>query len=130
MISKADALKKGRPNMQESNADYFLGPGEDPYAKMQRNLFMKVLVDKRSCFVGEPVTATFKLYSRLESKSDIVKNPGFYGFTVQDMISLDDKFSTTENINGKNFDVHLVRKVQLYPLQAGIFNIDAMEVKE
>ena len=52
---------------------------------------MKVLVDKRSCFVGEPVLATFKLYSRLESKSDIVKNPGFYGFTVQDMINLADK---------------------------------------
>ena len=54
---------------------------------------MKVLVDKRVCFVGEPVTAIFKLYSRLESKSDIVKNPGFYGFTVQDMINLDDKLT-------------------------------------
>ena len=74
---------------------------------MQQNLFMKVLVDKRVCFVGEPVTATFKLYSRLESKSDIVKNPGFYGFTVQDMINLDDKLTAVENINGKNFDVHI-----------------------
>jgi hypothetical protein len=86
-------------------------------------------VDKRNCFVGEPVLATFKLYSRLESKSDIVKNPGFYGFTVHDMVNLSDKQVATENVNGKAFDVHTIRKVQLYPLQAGIFTIDAMEVR-
>ena len=87
------------------------------------------MVDKRTCFIGEPVTATFKLYSRLESRSDIVKNPGFYGFTVQDMIGLEDNIVTTEIINGKKFDVHTVRKVQLYPLQAGSFTIDPMEIE-
>ena len=129
VISKADALKDEKSLSSQVTSDYFLAPGEDPYAKMQRNLFMKVLVDKRICFVGEPVTAVFKLYSRLESKSDIVKNPGFYGFTVQDMINLGDKVSVVESVNGKKFDVHIVRKVQLYPLQPGIFNIDAMEVQ-
>ena len=129
VISKADALTDERSAGSASNSDYFLAPGEDPYVKIQRNLFMKVLVDKRVCYVGEPVTAVFKLYSRLESKSDIVKNPGFYGFTVQDMINLGDKVSAVESVNGKKFDVHIVRKVQLYPLQPGNFNIDAMEVQ-
>jgi hypothetical protein len=129
VISQSEAYaRRPKSNIPETNEDKFLSPGEDPYTKIQRNLFMKVLVDKRICFVGEPVTATFKLYSRLDSKSDIVKNPGFYGFTVQDMINLDNKLSGIETINGKKFDVHTVRKVQLYPLQAGIFNIDAMEV--
>jgi len=129
VISKADALKGEKSAGSQVNSDYFLAPGEDPYAKMQRNLFMKVLVDKRVCYVGEPVTAVFKLYSRLESKSDIVKNPGFYGFTVQDMVNLGDKVSMVESVNGKKFDVHIVRKVQLYALRPGIFNIDAMEVQ-
>ena len=129
VISKAEALKDERSAGSQVNSDYFLAPDEDPYVKMQRNLFMKVLVDKRVCYVGEPVTAVFKLYSRLESKSDIVKNPGFYGFTVQDMINLSDNVSVIESINGKKFDVHIVRKVQLYPLQPGNFNIDAMEVQ-
>ena len=129
VISKADASSREKRADAQANSDYFLAPGEDPYAKIQRNLFMKVLVDKRVCFVGEPVTAVFKLYSRLESKSDIVKNPGFYGFTVQDMVNLGDKLTVVENVNGKNFDVHIVRKVQLYPLQPGVFNIDAMEVQ-
>lgn len=128
VISQQDALNKKKP-ADPVNEDIFLSPGEDPLAKIRHNLFMKVLVDKTSCVVGEPVTAIFKLYSRLDSKSDIVKNPGFYGFTVQDMINLDSRVRSTEIVNGKNFDVHIVRKVQLYPLQAGHFEIDAMEVK-
>ncbi len=130
VISKSEAHNRiHKLDDRERNEDTFLSPGEDANVKIQRNLFMKVLVDKRTCFVGEPVTAIFKLYSRLDSKSDIVKNPGFYGFTVQDMINLENKLSGNETINGKEFDVHIVRKVQLYPLQAGFFTVDAMEVQ-
>ena len=69
VISKVDAYnKRKKSGIQEINEDNFLSPGEDPYNKIRRNLFMKVLVDKRVCFVGEPVTAVFKLYSRLDSK--------------------------------------------------------------
>lgn len=129
VISKEEAAAQQQQNGQaEENAAY-LAPGEDAYKKINQNLFVKVLVNKRSCYTGEPVVATFKLYSRLQSKSDIVKNPGFYGFTVQDMISLSDKVMTVEQLNGKLFDVHTIRQVQLYPLQAGQFTIDPMEIR-
>ena len=130
VISKEEAFKinKRKDGSFYSNSEYFLQPGEDPIEKMKKNLFLKVMIDKRSCYVGEPIVATYKLYSRLESKSDIVKNPGFYGFAVHDMINLADKSQATETINGKTFDVHTVRKVQLYPLQAGQYVIDPMEI--
>ena len=103
VISKTDAYKKELVDrLPDPNAAYFLRPGEDPYEKIRKNLFMKVMVDKKSCFVGEPVTATFKLYSRLVSRSDIVKNPGFYGFTVQDIIGLHEKQSASERSMEKN----------------------------
>ncbi|HET6994015.1 MAG TPA: BatD family protein, partial [Chitinophagaceae bacterium] len=126
VLSKQETPGKGS---QEINSEYFLRPGEDPYEKIRKNLFMKVLVNKKTCFVGEPVVAIYKLYSRLTSKSDIVKNPGFYGFTVQDIISLSDNIASTEIVDGRVFDVHTVRAVQLYPLQAGEFAIDPMEIK-
>lgn len=128
VISKAEAVKRGLQADHAAQNTVWLRPGEDPYEKMRKNLFLKVQVDKHTCFVGEPVTATFRLYSSLVSRSDIVKNPGFYGFTVQDMVGLDDKQSSVETINGRKFDVHTIRKVQLYPLRPGIFNIDPMEV--
>jgi hypothetical protein len=125
VVSKKEMPGKGS---QEISSEYFLRPGEDPDEKIRKNLFMKVMVNKKTCFVGEPVVATYKLYSRLTSKSDIVKNPGFYGFTVQDIVSLSDNIASTEIVDGKVFDVHTVRAVQLYPLQAGEFLIDPMEV--
>jgi hypothetical protein len=130
VISKEEAhkLNKTKDGSFYTNSEYFLRPGEDPIEKIRQNLFLKVIVSKKSCFVGEPVVATYKLYSRLESKSDIVKNPGFYGFAVLDMINLADKAQAIETIRGKTFDVHTVRKVQLYPLQAGQFTIDPMEL--
>ncbi|MDZ4808281.1 MAG: BatD family protein [Bacteroidota bacterium] len=129
VISKEAAASQFNKENGIKPSDYFLRPGENAYEKIRQNLFVKVLVDKKNCYVGEPVLATFKLYSRLQSKSDIVKNPGFYGFTVYDMVNLADKQMVSENVNGKKFDVHTIRKVQLYPLQSGVFTIDAMEVK-
>ena len=129
VISKEEAIEKDKNGKISGNPDYFLRPGEDASQKISKNLFLKIMVNRRTCFVGEPVLAIFKLYSRLESKSAIEKNPGFYGFTVYDMVNLADKQVATEKMNGKLFDVHTIRKVLLYPLRAGIFTIDAMEVK-
>ncbi len=128
VISKEEAGKNNKENNIRPS-DYFLRPEENAYEKIKQNLFVKMIVDKKTCFVGEPVLATFKLYSRLESKSDIVKNPGFYGFTVYDLVNLSDKQVISEKVNGKIFDVHTIRKVQLYPLQPGIFTVDAMQIK-
>jgi hypothetical protein len=129
VISRADAeqlRKQADPAIDDPS---YLRPGEDAYQKIKQNLFIKVMVSKRSCYPGEPVVATFKLFSRLESSSDIVKNPGFYGFTIYDMVNLADKEKAVETVNGKLFDVHTIRKVQLYPLQAGSYSIDPMEIR-
>jgi hypothetical protein len=123
-----DAIVKVIALKEPDESSYFLRPGEDPLKKIRENLFLKLIVDKQTCYVGEPLVATFKLYSRLQSKSNVVKNPGFYGFAVYDMFNVNDKIQSEENLKGHWFDVHTIRKVQLYPLQAGIFTIDAMEL--
>jgi BatD DUF11 like domain len=129
VISKTEALQLLKRNSEYAGYDgYHLKPGEDPYEKIKKNLFLKVLVDRTTSFIGQPVVATFKLYSRLESNSELIKNPGFYGFGVYDMINLEDNDKNNEIINGNNFDVHTLRKVQLYPLQPGVFILDAMEL--
>ena len=129
VISKEDAdLLKNNKIEKDSLSEFNINGDENVMEKIRQNLFLRVSVDKKSIYVGEPVVAEFKLYSRLESRSEIVKNPGFYGFGVHDIIGLGDRVSTTEIINGKPFDVHVVRKVQLYPLQPGTFTIDGMEL--
>ncbi len=113
---------------ESDESSYFLKTGEDPIKKIRKNLFLKLTVNKQTCFIGEPLVATFKLYSRLQSRSNIIKNPGFYGFSVYDMIDLEDQIQAEEKLNGEWFDVHTIRKLQLYPLEAGTFTIDPMEL--
>ncbi|MFD2918975.1 BatD family protein [Terrimonas rubra] len=103
-------------------------PGEDPYKKIKDNIVIQVEVNRKQCMVGEPVVATYKIYSNLSSESDIIKNPAFYGFAAVDIINLEKPVTTDETFRGKKYSVHTVRKVQLYPSQAGKFTIDAMEV--
>ncbi|HEX7905803.1 MAG TPA: BatD family protein [Chitinophagaceae bacterium] len=129
VISRAEANRRRIQNGELQDNLSYLRPGEDPYEKIKQNLFVKVAVNKKICFAGEPIVATFKLYSRLQSRSEIYKNPGLYGFTVQEMIGVNDKRMDEEMLSGKLFDVHTIRKVQLYPLQAGSFSIDPMEIK-
>ncbi len=128
LVLSKEEIKKAAAST-ELLSDYILKPGEDPYQKIKQNLFVKVTVNKKNCYIGEPVLATFKLYSRLQAKADIVKNPGLYGFSVYDMENLESKVVVTEKINGKEFDVHTIRKAQLFPLQSGNFFIDPMVIK-
>lgn len=113
---------------QEAFNDYILKKGEDASEKISRNMFVKLQTDKTSCYLGEPVIATYKLYTRLKSESNIVKNPSFSGFSVIDLPGADNMSYTRETLNGREYNVYVIRKVQLYPLQAGSLELEAAQV--
>ena len=108
--------------------DYVLKPGENPRDKIKKGLFVKVLVDKNSCYVGEPLVVTYKLYTRVSSESRITKQPSLNGFSVYDMIDPSQDAVSVEKLNGKNYTVHTIRKAQLIPLQSGTIDLDQVEV--
>ena len=104
--------------------DFILKPGENVAAKTQKNLFIKLDVSKTSCYVGEPIVASFKLYTRLHSETTITNAPSFNGFSVSD---LDVSNNAAQEIyNGRLYTVYTLRKVELYPLQAGKITIDSV----
>ncbi len=109
--------------------EYVLRPGENIKDKIRKNLFVRVQVDKNTCYVGEPIVATYKLYSRLSSESRVTKRPSLNGFSVYDMIDPNADAVTVEKLNGKPYTVHIIRKTQLVPLQAGTIDLDPVEVE-
>jgi hypothetical protein len=109
--------------------DIVLKPGENAKDKIRKNLFLKVQVDKTSCYVGEPIVATYKLYSRLSSESRVTKRPSLNGFSVYDMVDPNTDVPTVERLNGKSYTVHIIRKTQLIPLQPGTIDLDPVEVE-
>ena len=113
----------------EVDRDYVIKPGENVKEKIKKGLFVKVQVDKNTCYVGEPIVATYKLYTRVGSESRITKRPSLNGFSVYDMIDPNQDAVSVEKLNGKNYTVHTIRKTQLIPLQAGTIDLDPLEVE-
>ncbi|NCU03689.1 MAG: protein BatD [Chitinophagaceae bacterium] len=124
-VKEAIATKQA----EEERPDYYLMPGENVKEKIAKNLFIKATVDKRSCYVGEPVLATFKLFTRLDSESKVVKRPSLNGFSVVDMEEPEAGLFSKEMYNGKMYNCYLIRKVQLFPLQSGELVIEPVEVE-
>jgi hypothetical protein len=108
--------------------DEVLRPGENVADKIRKNFFIKVDVSKSECYLGEPIVATYKLYARLRSESRVSRHPSLNGFSVYDMIDPNDDRVSVEKVNGRNFSVHIIRKTQLIPLQAGDISLDAVEL--
>ncbi len=114
---------------QADNRDFILKKGENIAAKIDKNIFIKVDVDKTSCYIGEPIVVTYKLFTRLKSESNITKNPSFNGFSVIDLGQPGSSFYSIEKLNGRAYNVYTLRKSQLYPLQAGAMDIETVEVE-
>jgi hypothetical protein len=123
-------LRLGMPaTTVEADREFVLYPNENVIEKIKKNLFVRVEVNKKSCYVNEPVVATYKLYSRLRSESRVVKRPSYNGFSVYDMIDPESDNPTIETLNGKQYNVHIIRKSQLFPLQAGKYTLEPVEVE-
>lgn len=123
------ALTPFSPEPRRSYNDYILQKGENPLEKINKNMFVRVEVDKTSCYVGEPVVATYKLYTRLRSESNMIKNPSFNGFSVIDLQQPDDMSYKTEKLNGREYNVYIIRRAQLYPLLTGNLELGIVEME-
>jgi hypothetical protein len=121
-------LKEDITQAETVDEDYILRKNEKADSKILGNLFPKVDVSKTTCYQGEAIVATYKLYSRLRSESKVTRRPTLNGFSVYDMEPPNSDELKTERINGKVFYVHTIRKVQLYPLQEGNYEIDPVEL--
>jgi hypothetical protein len=109
--------------------DYILRKGENINDKINKNIFIRVETSKTSCFIGEPIMVTYKLYTRLKSESNITHNPSFNGFSVIDMLRQSDINALVEKYNGREYNVYSLRQTQLYPLQAGNVELESAAVE-
>ncbi len=123
---------KGSFNAVSSYTDsrvYAPASGADLDKLVEENLFIKAEVNRRICFLGEAITATFKLYSRLQSTSEVLNAPSLYGFSIMDIFNVNEVHQGIENINGKIFNTSILRKLQLYPTHTGKLVVDAMQLQ-
>ncbi|HEX5553340.1 MAG TPA: BatD family protein [Chitinophagaceae bacterium] len=116
------------PSPQSQSQPGILRNGEKAMDKIKKNVFVKVDVDKTNVYVGQQITATYKLYTRLPTSSQVTKVPSFTGFSAHDLKLSNPPRATMERIDGAPFKVFTIRKTMLFPLQSGALELDPVEV--
>jgi len=91
------------------------------------NLFIKTSINKSKVYLGEEITVTFKLFTRIDVvQLNVTKMPSCDGFFMQEGKVNN---QTTENIDGVNYLVAELKKSFMIPLKTGEITIDPLEVE-
>ena len=99
-------------------------------ANIGENLFIKAVADKRTARVGEQITVTYKLYTRVSvSGYDLLKAPTYEGFWSEDIEQSKQPAVVNEVYEGKQYRVAVIRRTALFATQAGSLKIAPLEVR-
>jgi len=80
-------------------------------------------------YLGEQVTVTFKVYTRVRiTNYTIEKLPAMTGFWGEELAVPQQVSLTTEVVNGKQYQSGLLKKVALFPTQSGTLEINPLEI--
>ncbi len=92
------------------------------------NLFIRATADKKTVYMGQQVTVTYKLYTRLgiASQMSVNKLPSYEGLWAEEINVPNNITFTTEMVNGKQYRVGLLKKVALFPSQFGELSVTPM----
>ncbi len=98
--------------------------------QIAENLYIRASVDKNTVYMGEQVTVTYKLYTRLNMSSpQISKMPQYQGFWAEEVESPTNILFTREVINGRQFNSALLKKVALFPTESGDLSVTPFPLK-
>ncbi|MDE5610933.1 MAG: BatD family protein, partial [Odoribacter sp.] len=96
----------------------------------ENNLFVKMDVSRRSVYIGESVTLTIKVYSKVDlTRFGRSKFPSFAGFLAEEIPTPQQIELSRENYNGEIYNVGVIRKMLLLPQHTGEITIDPFELE-
>src|SRR5690606_35872390 len=91
---------------------------------LETHVFIKVEVDKKDVYVGEQITASYKLYTSLTMSISLSHLPSLNGIWSEDFSITKVPKQTEEIINGRKYQVFLLKKSALFPQQTGRLILD------
>ena len=114
--SADDTQQEGAANARQQRS-------EDP------DIFMRLSLSRSSVVVGEPVTATLKIYHRTNLVGfENAKFPSFNGFWSQEVESPSNIEFQREQVDGKMYNAAVLRRWVIIPQKAGDQTLDPAEI--
>ena len=104
-------------------------PTSTPGTVPKNDLFVKLNLDKRSLYKGEHLTATIKIYSKVNLNGfEDISIPNFEGFWSQDILLPQQISLQRETYNGEIYNVGTLKKTLLFPQQTGNITIGSVKI--
>ncbi len=92
-------------------------------------IFVKTSVNKTKCFIGEQITLTQKIYTRIDLKGlQNVKFPHLEGFWTKNQERNSNIQLHIETLNGVNYYVGEIHTNYIFPQRSGKLTIDPIEL--
>ena len=93
------------------------------------DLFLRLSLSRSEVVIGEPITATLKLYQRVNIAGfENVKFPTFNGFWSQETFAPSNIEFKRESFDDKIYNTAVLRSYVLIPQQSGTITIDPSEI--
>jgi len=97
---------------------------------IEDNLFLKVTANKRRVYVNEPLILSYKIYTRVSvTQYGINQAPNTAGFWVEEFPMGNQPKTYEEIIDGKKFIVAEIKRMAMFPTDAGTKTISPMQIE-
>lgn len=97
--------------------------------ELAKNVFIRAIPDKKNVLLGEQVTVTYKLYTKLNINSpQISKLPTYQGFWAEELDMKNNIYFDTEMYNGERFRSAVLKTVALFPTKTGELSVTPFEL--
>lgn len=113
----------GRQNIEED------GEEGSPVTATGKDIFLDLSLSRKEVYMGESVTATVKIYTRVDlSGINEIKYPSFSGFLKTDIETPALTSLKQENINGTIYGTGVIQRFLLFPQVTGEVTIDPVQI--
>lgn len=114
------------PDLPEGWDDFGFPQAEIP--RSDSDLFLRAVVDRNEVFVGQQVTLSLYIFSRVDLSSvDTVTMPKLDGFWSEDLDSPSQLSGEQRMIDGVPYRAYLIKRRALFPVKAGTLSIEPAE---
>lgn len=108
---------------QQRRQGIVLRPGESLENAVKDNVFIRIIPSKTTCYLGEPISVDYEVYTNVYCGLNPVHIPSFGSFSVTDVSQPNGAYMA--QVNGKNYHAQTIRKAQLVALKAGDLLLDS-----
>lgn len=119
-----EMIRQRMPDSPPSAQGFRPDPDEFSESDIHKNIFIRVTVDKSQAYVGEQINASYKLYTRLPMNMTLTQLPSLNGFWSEDFNIPNPPQMREEVVDGKVYQVFLLKKSALFPQQSGKLKLD------